>query len=64
MKIAININELTLKNNTGVKVYAREIVRALGRIDKKNEYILYMNWLPKTELSSETSELSSLEVLI
>ena len=41
MKIAININELTLQQNTGVKVYTREIVRALGRIDKKNEYVLY-----------------------
>ena len=43
MKIAININELTLSQNTGVKVYTREIVRALGKIDKKNEYILYLN---------------------
>ena len=41
MKIAININELTLKQNTGVKVYTREIVRALGQVDKENEYILY-----------------------
>ena len=41
MKIAININELTLKQNTGVKTYTREIVKALGRIDKKNEYVLY-----------------------
>jgi len=43
MKIAININELTLQQNTGVKVYTREIVKALGRIDKENEYILYCN---------------------
>ncbi|MCK4525287.1 MAG: glycosyltransferase family 4 protein [Candidatus Andersenbacteria bacterium] len=43
MKIAIDINELTLKQETGVKVYTREIVSALGKIDKKNEYILYAN---------------------
>jgi glycosyltransferase involved in cell wall biosynthesis len=43
MKIAININELTLKQETGVKVYTREIVSALGKIDKKNEYLLYAN---------------------
>ncbi len=41
MKIAININELTLKQNTGVKVYTREIVKALGQVDKENEYLLY-----------------------
>lgn len=43
MKIAININELTLKQETGVKVYTREIVRALGQIDRKNKYVLYAN---------------------
>lgn len=43
MKIAININELTLKQNTGVKTYTREIVEALGKVDKENEYILYAN---------------------
>lgn len=43
MKIAVNINELTLKQNTGVKTYTREIVKALGRIDKENEYFLYLN---------------------
>ena len=43
MKIAININELTLKQETGVKVYTREIVSALGKIDKKDEYVLYAN---------------------
>ena len=43
MKIAININELTLKQNTGVKVYTREIVNALERVDKENEYLLYLN---------------------
>ena len=59
MKIAININELTLQQNTGVKVYTREIVRALGQIDKKNEYVLYMKSPSKKELSSEASELSS-----
>ncbi len=41
MKIAIDINELTLKQNTGVKVYTREIVRALGQVDKENKYLLY-----------------------
>ena len=59
MKIAININELTLSQNTGVKTYTREIVKALERVDKENEYVLYLNWLFKTELSSEVSELSS-----
>jgi len=59
MKIAININELTIKQETGVKVYTREIVSALGKIDRENEYILYANKLPKKELSSEASELSS-----
>ena len=43
MKIAIDINELTLKQKTGVKVYTREIVKALEQIDKENEYLLYMN---------------------
>ena len=43
MKIAIDINELTLKQNTGVKVYTREIVRALGQVDKENKYLLYAN---------------------
>lgn len=43
MKIAININELTLCQNTGVKVYTREIVEALGRVDRENEYFLYLN---------------------
>lgn len=43
MKIAIDINELTLKQHAGVKVYTREIVKALGEIDKENEYILYAN---------------------
>ena len=43
MKIAININELTLKQETGVKVYTREIVSALGKIDRENDYVLYAN---------------------
>jgi len=43
MKIAININELTLNQNTGVKVYTREIVKALGKVDKENEYLLYLS---------------------
>jgi glycosyltransferase involved in cell wall biosynthesis len=43
MKIVININELTIKQETGVKVYTREIVNALAKIDEKNEYILYAN---------------------
>jgi len=59
MKIAININELTLKQETGVKVYTREIVSALGKIDRENEYILYANWISKTEFNSEISELNS-----
>ena len=41
MKIAININELTLKQNTGVKIYTREIVKALREVDKGNKYLLY-----------------------
>ncbi|MBW2661450.1 MAG: glycosyltransferase family 4 protein [Deltaproteobacteria bacterium] len=41
MRIAININELTLNQNTGVKVYTREIVNALGRVDRENKYLLY-----------------------
>ena len=59
MKIAININELTLKQNTGVKVYTREIVKALREVDGENEYLLYANGFLKKELSSEASELSS-----
>jgi glycosyltransferase involved in cell wall biosynthesis len=59
MKIAININELTLKQETGVKVYTREIVRALTKIDNNNEYILYTNKFSKTELNSEISKSSS-----
>ncbi len=59
MKIAININELTLKEETGVKVYTREIVEALAKIDRENEYVLYISELPKKELSSEASGLSS-----
>jgi len=43
MKIAININELTLKKETGVKVYTREIVNALGEVDRENKYLLYAN---------------------
>jgi len=43
MKIAININELNLKQETGVKVYTREIAKALGQVDKENRYILYAN---------------------
>ena len=43
MKIAVNINELTLKQNTGVKTYTREIVGALLQIDRENEYILHAN---------------------
>lgn len=48
MKIAININELTLKQETGVKVYTREIVSALEKIDRENEYILYYNGKDKS----------------
>ncbi len=59
MKIAININELTIRQETGVKVYTREIVKALAKIDRENEYVLYINELPKKELSSEVSGLSS-----
>ena len=43
MKIAIDINELTLTGTTGVKVYVQEIVYALSKIDIKNQYILYAN---------------------
>ncbi len=59
MKIAININELTLKEETGVKVYTREIVGALAKIDEENEYVLYTSKLPEEELVSEASGLSS-----
>jgi len=41
MKIAIDINELASKKNTGVKTYTREIVNGLMSIDKNNRYILY-----------------------
>lgn len=43
MKIAIDANELTLKENTGVKIYSQGIIKALSLIDKKNEYILYVS---------------------
>ena len=43
MKIAININELTLSGKTGVQVYTQEIVNALSKIDVKNKYTLYAN---------------------
>ena len=43
MKISINVNELTLKQETGVKIYTREIVNALGKVDKENDYVLYAN---------------------
>lgn len=41
MRIAINVNELTLDQNTGVKIYTAEILRALSGIDGENHYILY-----------------------
>lgn len=41
MKIAIYANEINLSQNTGVKVYSREIVKALSEIDNKNDYFLY-----------------------
>jgi len=43
MKIIVNANELALEQNTGVKVYTREIINALSQIDKENEYVLYIN---------------------
>jgi len=41
MKIAIDANELTLKTNSGVKVYTEELIKELQQIDKRNDYILY-----------------------
>jgi len=42
MKIAIDANELAISQNTGVKVYTKEIIKALAGIDKENEYLLYL----------------------
>ncbi len=41
MKIAIDINELSNSLPGGVKVYTKEITRALLKIDQSNEYFLY-----------------------
>jgi len=43
MRIANNINELTLKRSAGVKTYTYEIVKALAKVDSKNEYSLYLS---------------------
>ncbi|MDF1498584.1 MAG: glycosyltransferase family 1 protein [Patescibacteria group bacterium] len=43
MKIIVDANELVLEQNTGVKVYTREIINALSQIDKENEYLLYIS---------------------
>lgn len=64
MKIAIDINELARKQNSGVKIYTREIVNALGSIDKYNEYVLYcqksLQFLNLTHRPQENFELKSL----
>ncbi len=41
MKIAIYANELTLEQNTGVKIYTNEILRSLAEIDERNQYFIY-----------------------
>lgn len=62
MKIAININELTLKQDTGVKVYTREIVKALGRIDWKNEYFLYCRDDDLSRLRDDFNKFKNFEI--
>lgn len=42
MKIAIYANELNNINESGVKVYTREIIRALIKADHNNTYYAYM----------------------
>jgi len=41
LRIAIYANELSHEAETGVKVYSREIIRALSRCDNKNHYDIY-----------------------
>lgn len=43
IKIAIYANELAVLENTGVKVYTREIIKSLSELDKKNQYVVYLN---------------------
>lgn len=43
MRIAVHAKVLSEDEPTGIGVYTHNILRALARIDKKNEYVLYSN---------------------
>lgn len=42
MKIGIDARGLNNGERTGKEMYARDLIQALGRVDSKNEYILYL----------------------
>jgi glycosyltransferase involved in cell wall biosynthesis len=41
MKIAVYANEIAQEGSFGVKIYSREILQAILRLDRENRYILY-----------------------
>jgi len=43
MLIGIDASRGFLKNRTGVEEYSYQLIRALAKIDEKNQYILYLN---------------------
>ncbi|MFA6096734.1 MAG: glycosyltransferase family 1 protein [Candidatus Paceibacterota bacterium] len=56
MKIAIYANELNKESESGVKVYTREIIKALLKHDSRNTYYAYM----KSGNRGQTSEVDKL----
>jgi len=56
MKIGIDISQIV--HGTGVSFYTRSLVKALAKIDKKNEYILFGgSWRSKNILQEFTTEI-------
>lgn len=59
MKIGIDISQIV--HGTGVSFYTRNLVKALAKIDKKNEYILFGgSWRQKNVLQEFTLEVKKI----
>jgi glycosyltransferase involved in cell wall biosynthesis len=46
MKIGIDASRLQVTQRTGTEQYSWEVIEALGRLDRRNHYLLYTNGLP------------------
>src|SRR5688572_6846688 len=64
MRIAIDASRAALAERTGTERYSLELIRALLRIDRSNEYRLYFNGAPPAGLFSSGPNWQAREIAL